>query len=45
LTEIEASWSAIDEERRNCIVSMKYNSNSGNYFIVMYSDVCYRYIW
>ena len=45
LTDEEASWSAIDERKRNCIVSMKYNGQINNYFIVMYSDVCYRYIW
>ena len=39
-----ASWLALDEKRRECMISMKFN-NSNNYFLVIYSDVCYRYIW
>lgn len=43
-SDIQASWLALDEERRECMVSMKFN-NSNNYFVIIYSDVCYRYIW
>ena len=41
----KASWNAYDEERRKCIVSMVYRSDYEKYLIVMYNDVCYRYIW
>lgn len=39
-----ASWLALDEKRRECMVSIKINANN-NYFVVVYSDICYRYIW
>ena len=40
-TETTASWSAYDEERRKCIVSLVGGVSS--YFIVIYNDVCYKY--
>lgn len=40
----QASWLALDEERRECMVSMKFNKVN-NYFVIIYSDICYRYIW
>lgn len=42
--DTEGYWAALDEEQRECIVSMKFNK-SNNYFVVTYSDICYRYIW
>jgi hypothetical protein len=40
----EIYWSALDEKKRDCVVSMK-NNISNNYFVVIYPDICFRYIW
>ena len=44
--EYTASWNAYDEDRRRCIISMTYKGEDREKFlIVIYNDVCYRYIW
>lgn len=40
-SELVNSWEAFDEGRRKCIVTMMFGKTS--YFIVTYSDICYRY--
>jgi hypothetical protein len=39
------SWKVLDEKRRECIISMIYNEPNYNFLIVIYNDLCYRYIY
>ncbi len=39
-----ASWSALDEKQRECMISIQINTYE-NYFVVMYYDICYRYVY
>lgn len=38
------SWDAFDEKNRSCVVTMA-TIDYEKYLIVVYSDVCYRYIY
>lgn len=38
------SWKALDEKRRECRIIMKFFEDY-SYFIVMYDDFCYRYVY
>ena len=39
-----ASWKALDEKRRECMIIMSF-FETYSYFIVMYDSVCYRYTY
>jgi hypothetical protein len=39
-----ASWKALDEKRRECMILMSF-FETYSYFIVMYDNVCYRYTY
>ncbi len=38
------SWKALDEKRRECRILMKFFEDY-TYFIVMYDNFCYRYVY
>jgi hypothetical protein len=40
----KASWKALDEKRRECMVLMSF-FETYSYFVVMYDNVCYRYTY
>ncbi len=40
--ELAATWKALDEQRRNVIVSLYFGKDS-SVFTVIYDDVCYKY--
>lgn len=41
----KGSWKALDEKRRECIISIVYNEPDYCFLIVIYNDICYRYIY
>ena len=42
--EGEVRWNAFDQEKVDCVIIM-YNYDMENYLVVVYKDVCYKYIY
>jgi hypothetical protein len=38
------SWNAVDKNNKDCVISLG-TKRKNRYFIVMYSNICYRYYW